>query len=309
LASLHGKIAMTDEQPTAEYDLAQEGGGHRFAWIAAALALMLAVGAGVWGWTAQHGAGDAREALASAIAERDQAVAEARQWRTLLDQAETAAQSTDAKVAELEQRVQSLDELLQTANMDVSRLESEVATRDAEDVSSEEPPEAAAAIAVGEAPAAGGSLGMVAPAPVAAVEPAAAPPAETAPAGAAPTPLVAAAPAVAGGPAQKLSVVFDVNSSYLPASLDGRLRDLAAKLEPSQSYLVELVGSVGHPDVEGQSAEEALRYNRWMAERRMTRVAEYLQKNTKAEKLTFRQNFALNDPSRQVLVEVRPVQE
>jgi hypothetical protein len=116
------------------------------------------------------------------------------------------------------------------------------------------------------------------------------------------------APAPVPAPA-KLAIVFDVNSSYLPANLDGRLRDLAAGLDPGHSYRIELVGSVGHPDVEGQPAEEALRYNRWMAERRMTRVAEYLQKNTKAEKLSFRQDFALNDPSRRVLVEVLPVQD
>ena len=39
----------------------------------------------------------------------------------------------------------------------------------------------------------------------------------------------------------------------------------------------------------------------------MSRVAEFLQKNAKADKLTIRQDFALNDPSRQVLVEVRPL--
>ena len=290
---------MTEEQPTVEYDLAQESSAHRFAWIAAALAVMLAVGAGVWGWTAQNRVGGAEDALASALGEREQAVAEARQWRTLLDQAESAAQATDAKVAELEQRVQSLDELLQTANMEVSRLESELAARAPEEAGGAAASEALAAIGVAEVPAAG-SLGTVAPA---AMEPAAAPAAEPALAEVA---VVAPAP----GPAPaKLAIVFDVNSSYLPASLDGRLRDLAAGLDPGHSYRVELVGSVGHPDVEGQPAEEALRYNRWMAERRMTRVAEYLQKNTKAEKLSFRQDFALNDPSRRVLVEVLPVQE
>jgi hypothetical protein len=288
---------MTGEQPTVEYDLVQESSAHRFAWTAAALAVMLAVGAGVWGWTAQNRVGGAEDALASALGEREQAVAEARQWRTLLDQAESAAQATDAKVAELEQRVQSLDELLQTANMEVSRLESELAARTPEEASGAVTSEPLAAIGVAEGFAAG-SLGAVAPETV---EPAAAPPAE-------PAPAEAVAPAPVPAPA-RLAIVFDVNSSYLPASLDGRLRDLAAGLDPGYSYRVELVGSVGHPDVEGQPAEEALRYNRWMAERRMTRVAEYLQKNTKAEKLSFRQDFALNDPSRRVLIEVLPVRE
>ena len=304
---------MTDEQPTVEYELAPESSNHRFAWIAAALALMLALGTGVWGWTAQRGMSTARAAVSAAMAERDRAVTEAQQWRSLLDQAETAAQSTDAKVAELEQRVQSLDELLQTANMEVSRLESELAAATTDVAISEEPPEAT--VTVTTLPEAGGSLGTVAPAPaaVAAIEPAAAPPAAVAatPVAApapAPAPLVVAA-APAGTPAQTLAIAFDVNSSYLPESLDGRLRTLAGELQPGESYLIELVGSVGHPDVEGQSAEEALRYNRWMADRRMSRVAEFLQKNAKAEKLTFRKDFALNDPTRRVLVEIRPAQE
>ena len=117
----------------------------------------------------------------------------------------------------------------------------------------------------------------------------------------------AAAPAAPEAEPETLAIVFDVNSSYLPASLDGRLRELAAKLEPGRGYEVELVGSVGNGDVEGKSAEEALRYNRWMAERRVSRVAEFLQKNAKAGELTIRQDFAFNDPSRQVLVEVRPL--
>ena len=79
------------------------------------------------------------------------------------------------------------------------------------------------------------------------------------------------------------------------------------KLEPGRDYEVALVGSVGNGDVEGKSAEEALRYNRWMAERRVSRVAEFLQKTAKAGELEIRQDFALNDPSRRVLVEIRPL--
>ena len=41
----------------------------------------------------------------------------------------------------------------------------------------------------------------------------------------------------------------------------------------------------------------------------MSRVAEFLQKTVKAEGLEIRQDFALNDPSRQVVVEVSPIQD
>ena len=299
---------MTDVEQPEDYWRGPETGQQRLPWIVAGLSLMLAAGAGIWGWTAQDSGAEARAALSAALTERDQAATEAKQWRTLLDQAESAAQGTDAKVAELEQRVRSLDELLQTANTEVSRLESELASRAGEGVASEEPPEAA--VAVTALPESGGSLGTVepapAPAPLAAVEPAAAPPA-AAPESPAPRALVPEPVTAVAGDARSLAIVFDVNSSYLPQGLGGQLKDFAATLEPGKAYQIELVGSVGHPDVEGQSAEEALRYNRWMAERRMTRVAEFLQKNARTESLTFRQDFALNDPSRRVLVEARPV--
>lgn len=282
---------MTNEHPTEEYELAPEG-NRRLGWIAAALTGVLAVAAGGWGWTAERRAGTAERALTAAVVDRDAAMDAGKQWQDLLNQAETVAQGTDARVGELEQRVQSLDELLQTANMEVSRLESELAVQVTPEVASEQPT-SPATIVTSDVTAAEGGPGMV-EAPVAAVEPAAAP--------------VATEPGPAPEP-RSLAIVFDVNSSYLPATLDGRLRDLAARLEPGRGYEVELVGSVGNGDVEGQSPEEALRYNRWMAERRVGRVADFLERNAEVEILDIRRDFALNDPSRRVLVEVKPFSE
>ena len=122
------------------------------------------------------------------------------------------------------------------------------------------------------------------------VEPAAAPPA----------PEPAAEP-------ERLTITFEVNSSFLPSGLDGRLHALAEKLGPDRGYAVRLVGSVGNDDVAGKSADEALRYNRWIAERRVERVADYLQRTAKGPDLKVVREFAADDPSRRVLVEVTPV--
>ena len=275
---------MTTGNPLEQYELTPEGKS-RIGWLAAALGLVLAIGAGVWGFTAQRRADTAEQSLAAVAAERDAAAATAEQAQQLATQVEAEGKAGEARVGELEQQVQALDSLLQGANADVTRLRSELAAREAMIAAAAAPPPVPEAAQ--PAPASPDS-----PA-VAAVEPAAAPSAPTPPA---PEP-------------KSLAITFEVNSSYLPANLDGRLRELAEGLEAGRGYEVELVGSVGNDEVAGKSAEEALRYNRWMAERRVSRVAEFLQKNAKADTLTIKQEFALNDPSRQVLVEVRPLSD
>ena len=289
---------MTTGNPLEQYELTPEG-SRRIGWLAAAVALILAVAAGGWGWSAHRRAGTAEQALAAVAAERDAATAAAGQRQEMLTQAEAAAKAGDARVVELEQQIQALDSLLQGANADVTRLRSELAARDAAPTVAVEANDGSGA--------ATGSLGTT-ETPTPARRRTAAPGAEPeTPALAAVEP--AAAPAAPEIEPETLAIVFDVNSSYLPASLDGRLRELAAKLEPGRAYEVELVGSVGNGDVEGKSAEEALRYNRWMAERRVSRVAEFLEKQCQGGQADHPPGLRLNDQSRQVLVEVRPLSD
>ena len=241
----------------------------------AGLAMLLLIGAG-WGWSAHRGRAEAEAALAAAVAERDAAVQAADAAKVQLAKAQAASSAGTAKVAELEQQVQALDGLLAGASADLSRLRAELASR----------AEAEATVAAEKAEEA---TSQPQPA-IAAVEPAAAPPA------AVPAPPPPAKP-------ESLTITFDVNSSYLPDDLNGRLRALAQRLEPDRSYHVKLVGAVGG-GVAGKSVDEAQRYNRWMAERRIERVANYLQRTTKADKLKIAREFAANDPSRRVVVEV-----
>ena len=134
-----------------------------------------------------------------------------------------------------------------------------------------------------------------------------APPAASAPIAVTPAaPLAAEASAASPvlAKVENLTITFDVNSSYFPADLGGNLKRLADRLQPGTAYAVELTGAVGG---DAASQDEDARYNRWLAERRMNRVAGFLQKNAETKQLEVKQAFAANNPSRRVVVEVRPL--
>ena len=268
---------MTTETYAEELEHGPAGAG-RLPWIVAAALLLLLVATGYYAWSAHGRAISAEQAAAAATSKRDAAVAAAEQTRQLTAQAEAHMQAAEAARQALEQQ-------LQAANDNVVRLEDELEAKAAEAA------EAAVSAAI-----------AVTPAPPAAAEGSA-----------------AAAPAPAAGETQSetqakpaplktesLTITFDVNSSYFPADLGGGLKRLADGLQPGQAYAVELTGAVGGA-AGGEDADA--RYNRWLAERRMGRVAEFLQKNAAAERLEIKQAFAANDPSRRVVVQVRPLAE
>ena len=274
---------MTDAQELPE-PRPQGGGRCGFA-VPGVLAALLLLAAS-WGWTAQRGKAEAETALEAAVAERDAAVQTVEQSKGELGKAQAEASAGEARITELEQQVAALDGLLAGANAELARLRTAPATRAA-------PAAEAAAAASATAEKVEEATSQAQPA-IASVEPAAA------------APVVA--PAAASPPKpQTLTITFDVNSSYLPDDLNGRLRALAGKLEPDHSYQVRLVGAVGSGDVSGRPADEARRYNRWLAERRIERVADYLRRTARAADLTIERRFAANDSSRQVQVQVTPV--
>ena len=269
---------MTDPQELPEPR--PQGGGPRGLVLPAILAALLLVAAG-WGWSAQRGKAEAEAALAAAVAERDAAQQAAEQGKDALAQAQADATAGQTRMTELEQQVHALDGLLAGANADITKLRAELQAR---------APAPAAGPAAAPADAATTAEEPVAAEGAGAIEPAAAP----------------AEPEPKPEP-ERLAITFEVNSSYLPDNLDGRLRTLAQGLEAERSYAVRLVGAVGTGDVAGKTAEEARRYNRWMAERRVERVAEYLERTAKVGELKIERAYAANDPSRQVVVEVAPV--
>jgi hypothetical protein len=58
--------------------------------------------------------------------------------------------------------------------------------------------------------------------------------------------------------------------------------------------------------VGARSAQEAASYNKWLAERRVERVQNWLLENAPAEALSFKPEF-VTDESRQVVVRLAPI--
>jgi hypothetical protein len=110
----------------------------------------------------------------------------------------------------------------------------------------------------------------------------------------------------AGG--EPLAIVFPNNSSYFPPGADDRMRGLLAELAQGGAYEIELQSSVSSSRkvVGAESAEEAMRYNQWLAERRLERVRDWLGRHAAGRTLTFREDYRAGDESREVRVQVRP---
>jgi hypothetical protein len=119
-------------------------------------------------------------------------------------------------------------------------------------------------------------------------------------------PTAAATPPPPVGAAE---IVFDTNSSFLPRGAGKELSRLVAGLPKARGYEVELTATVGAAAdaAEAKDPAEAARYDRWLAERRLGRVAEWIEKNAPVRELSVRRGFVENDPSRRIIVRVRPV--
>ena len=96
---------------------------------------------------------------------------------------------------------------------------------------------------------------------------------------------------------EPLAIVFPNNSSYFPPGADDRLRGLLAGLAQGGAYEIALQSSVsGSRKVVGaESVEEAMRYNQWLAERRLERVRDWLGRHAAGRTLTFREDYRASD--------------
>jgi hypothetical protein len=56
-----------------------------------------------------------------------------------------------------------------------------------------------------------------------------------------------------------------------------------------------------------KSAEEAARYNRWLAERRLERVQQWLLENAGPDRLTIAPSYRTDDESRELTLRLAPV--
>jgi hypothetical protein len=105
-----------------------------------------------------------------------------------------------------------------------------------------------------------------------------------------------------------LVITFATNSSYFPPGTSNRLRQLLAEADPTQRYhlSVQVAVSGSRKVVGAKSAQEAARYNRWLAERRLERLERWLHENGNPETLSIRPEYLADDESRRVVVRVVP---
>ena len=111
-------------------------------------------------------------------------------------------------------------------------------------------------------------------------------------------------PAQATPPSGVTPIVFDVNSSWMTDKQRAPLDKLLTGLPASGNVNISLTAAVGAGDVNSKSRTEDEKYNRWMAERRIGRVQEYLQSKAGGRQLTFTSNYRTNDNSRAVEVAI-----
>lgn len=125
-----------------------------------------------------------------------------------------------------------------------------------------------------------------------------------------PAPTVAAPEAQP--PAEKatlgttLAVSFDINSSYFRKMVSRDLETLVDGLAPYRGYEVLLEGSVSAEALRNRPPEEGQAYNRWIADRRMERVADWLRRKLNGS-VSITQTYVENDNSRSVTITVKPV--
>jgi hypothetical protein len=128
--------------------------------------------------------------------------------------------------------------------------------------------------------------------------------AEAEPAAAHPTNVASAEPGLIASTGSSteaaLAIPFAVNSSFFPSGAGRELRGFLEGLPAEGAVEIELAGAVGTGSVRGASGEEAQRYNAWMAERRIERVAEWLEANAGNRQLTLKPRLVEGDPSREV---------
>lgn len=101
-----------------------------------------------------------------------------------------------------------------------------------------------------------------------------------------------------------LEIVYDLNSSFLPAAAAQDLERLLAGLRPDRRYAIELAAAVNEEGVRGAKAADARRYNRWLAERRLERLTGWLKREPVLSS-TVRGRLVEGDATRRVMVDVR----
>ena len=104
----------------------------------------------------------------------------------------------------------------------------------------------------------------------------------------------------------RVEIVFEPDSSYLANGAAAQLESLLASLPRDATWEVELQAAVD--DAAGSlPPDKALAYNQWLAERRQSRVEDWLGTRPGAPVLRVRRSVLPHDPSRRVVISARPL--
>lgn len=145
------------------------------------------------------------------------------------------------------------------------------------------------------------------PLALAAPEPEADPPPAPVAVAEAPPPTPEPAPVDTTPADAAMAITFDINSSYFPKGTSRELKALAERLAADNAYEIVLEGTVSAEAVRSEGADEGHAYNRWIADRRMSRVADWLRQHTNGGGIEIKRAYVENDPSRRVTIRVRPL--
>lgn len=110
----------------------------------------------------------------------------------------------------------------------------------------------------------------------------------------------------AGPPLAAAEIAFDGGSSFFPRGAEKRLRDLLAGLPRSGAYRFELAAGVDDAPMKGGDPSETERYNRWLAERRLARVGDWLEQHAEIRQVTVSRLLSPAERSPSVVVRVLP---
>lgn len=121
-----------------------------------------------------------------------------------------------------------------------------------------------------------------------------------------PSALIPQASAALDFTGPRIEIAFQPDSSYFTDDAVAQLEGLLTRLRRDAAWEVELQAAVG--DVAGGlPADRALAYNQWLADRRQSRVEDWLGSQSEAPMLRVRRTVLPHDPSRRVLISARPL--
>ena len=103
--------------------------------------------------------------------------------------------------------------------------------------------------------------------------------------------------------------LHEATALYLGARLLARMIDTSNRFVVTALHKLaeplEIVAAVGGADGREAGGGATVRYNRWLAERRIARITDWLKENAAGRKLEIATAYAEDDPSRRVTIRLR----